>query len=293
MSEKNRNYNYYFKCFFAGIFPCGITHTLLTPLDIYKCRKQVNPGMYNSLIQGIKQIYSYEGIKGLYKGYQPTIIGYALQGSTKFGFYEIFKEKIEIKNRTLKFLLSSCLAELIADFFLCPWESLKVRMQTSKGFTNLFGQGFLEIYKNEGIHGFYKGIIPLITRQVPNTMIKFVTFENTVSFFYNKLFTKHKDQYTKGIKLTITFLSGYISGIFCCVVSNPADTIISKFNQNKTSSKVGLINSIRDIYNEIGFFGLWRGLSTRILMTGTLSALEWLIYDYLKLIVGLETTGEK
>ena len=33
--------SYYAKCMVGGILSCGITHTLVCPLDIVKCRKQV------------------------------------------------------------------------------------------------------------------------------------------------------------------------------------------------------------------------------------------------------------
>lgn len=33
--------SYYSKCMVGGILSCGITHTIMCPLDIVKCRKQV------------------------------------------------------------------------------------------------------------------------------------------------------------------------------------------------------------------------------------------------------------
>ena len=42
---------------------------------------------------------------------------------------------------------------------------------------------------------------------------------------------------------------------------------------------------------ELGFTGIWRGLGTRVIMIGTLTALQWLIYDYVKVSTGLPTTG--
>ena len=38
------------------------------------------------------------------------------------------------------------------------------------------------------------------------------------------------------------------------------------------------------IYGNIGFKGLWNGLPVRILMIGTLTAFQWLIYDSFKVI---------
>lgn len=32
----------------------------------------------------------------------------------------------------------------------------------------------------------------------------------------------------------MTFASGYLAGIFCAIVSHPADTIVSKLNSIKT-----------------------------------------------------------
>lgn len=293
---------YYMKCFYAGLFPCGLTHTLLAPLDVVKCRRQISPSAYPSLKEGLKTIFYEKGVRGLYLGWQPTLIGYALQGSAKYGFYEILKDfyvklfgnKFSEKYKTLKYLFSSAFAEIIADCFLCPMESLKVRMQTSSAgtFPTRLVPAFNEL-KKEGTHGFYKGLVPLIFRQVPNTMIKFATYENTVKFFYTYIFKRNKLDYSKSKQLTVTFLSGYVAGIFCCLFSNPADTIVSKLNYIKTDKNQKLTSAVKKIYNEIGFFGLWRGFNTRVLIVGTLSAFEWLIYDFFKVMAGLHTTGGK
>jgi len=85
---------------------------------------------------------------------------------------------------------------------------------------------------NEGLNGFYKGLPPLWFRQVPYTMVKFAGFENTIKAFYTHVFTDPKDSYSKPTQLMITFLSGYIAGVMCAIVSHPADTIVSIMNKN-------------------------------------------------------------
>ena len=35
------NMSYYGKCMIGGILSCGLTHMIVCPLDIVKCRKQV------------------------------------------------------------------------------------------------------------------------------------------------------------------------------------------------------------------------------------------------------------
>ena len=41
------------------------------------------------------------------------------------------------------------------------------------------------------------------------------------------------------------------------------------------------------IYRTIGFPGLWNGLPVRILMIGTLTAFQWLLYDTFKVTLGV------
>ena len=45
---------YYALCGFGGLLSCGITHTAVTPLDLVKCRLQVNKEKYKSLGNGFK-----------------------------------------------------------------------------------------------------------------------------------------------------------------------------------------------------------------------------------------------
>lgn len=164
-------------------------------------------------------------------------------------------------------------------------------MQTSDSFTTKFSEGFNMIKANEGINGFYKGLTPLWMRQVPYTMVKFAAFENTVKAFYKHVFTAPKDSYSKSLQLTITFISGYWAGIFCALVSHPADTMVSMLN--KRSSDAPVLQQVKGIYSEIGFAGLWNGLLARIIMVGTLTGLQWWIYDTFKVACGLQTTGGK
>ena len=106
---------------------------------------------------------------------------------------------------------------------------------------------------------------------------------------YTYVFTRPKSEYSKGTQLGVTFLSGYMAGVFCAIVSHPADTMVSKLNNVKTSGGTG--DAIKKIYSEIGMAGLWRGLGARIIMIGTLTGFQWWIYDSFKTAVGLATTG--
>ncbi|KAB7495915.1 hypothetical protein Anas_05818 [Armadillidium nasatum] len=81
--------------------------------------------------------------------------------------------------------------------------------------------------------------------------------------------------YKRENSLLVTFAAGYIAGVFCAIVSHPADTIVSKLNQDKGSTAIG-------VAKKLGFAGLWKGLFARIIMIGTLTAAQWFIYDAVK-----------
>lgn len=66
--------------------------------------------------------------------------------------------------------------------------------------------------------------------------------------------------------------------------------MVSKLNANRLPGEA-FGASMKRIYGEIGFAGLWNGLPVRIVMIGTLTGLQWLLYDSFKLFVGLPTTG--
>lgn len=132
--------SYYSKCLVGGALACGLTHTAVTPLDVVKCNMQTNPGKFNGMLSGFSIIKQTEGTRALIKGWHPTCIGYHLQGMFKFGCNEIFKdtyanlvgEDNAIKYRALIWAAASASAEAIADVALCPFEMVKVKIQTSK-----------------------------------------------------------------------------------------------------------------------------------------------------------------
>lgn len=147
--------------------------------------------------------------------------------------------------------------------------------------TDIIG-AFSKLKTSEGYLSFYRGFRPICTRQIPHTVIKFVTFERTVEAFYKYIFKKPKNHYSKVTQLSVTFCSGYIGGVACAIISHPIDTIVSKLYGH---------NTVRKILSDIGFAGLWRGLSHRIIIMGSLTGAQWWIYDAFKSFVGLETTG--
>ena len=254
---------------------------------------QANPKAFPSIARGFSQIAGSQGVAGLFRGWVPTALGYSAQGAFKFGLYEFFKKtysdaagpELAARYQNLIFLAGSASAEFFADIALCPLEAVKVKVQTVPGYARGFADGLPKFVATEGVGGLFKGLKPLWGRQIPYTMMKFGAFENVVQALYKYAVPKPKAECSKGEQLGVSFAAGYIAGVFCAVVSHPADNLVSKLNAT-TGVSAG------EIVKEMGWVALMtRGLPLRIVMIGTLTGLQWGIYDAYKVYVGLPTTG--
>jgi len=278
---------YYAKCMIGGALSCGLTHTAVVPLDLVKCRMQVDAAKYPSLGKGMKVTIAEGGVRALGRGWAPTLIGYSMQGTCKFGFYEIFKnmyanamgEENAYLYRTQLYLIASASAEFFADIALCPMEAVKVRIQTSD-YSSTLRDCFPRMRAEEGNGTFFRGLKPLWMRQIPYTMMKFACFEKTVEAIYQYVVPKPRAECSKSEQLTVTFAAGYIAGVFCAIVSHPADSVVSVINKNPG-------RGAGEILREMGPKGVWKGLGARIIMIGTLTALQWFIYDGVKVALRL------
>lgn len=285
--------DFYAACILGGVFSCGLTHTGLTPLDLLKCNMQANPSKYRSIRGGFGKLVNKHGVGALFTGWLPTLLGYSAQGAFKFGFYEFFKLSYSgilghtntEENRTLIYLAGSASAEFIADIALCPFEAVKIRVQTQSGFTKGFLEVLAEILAAEGFNGLYKGLLPLWGRQIPYTMVKFACYESAVDNIYKYAVPIPREDCSKAWQLGVSFAAGYIAGISCAVVSHPADNLISLLNNCEGTT-------VMDAIKKLGVVALFtRGLPLRILMVGTLTGAQYGIYDAFKAFAGMPTSG--
>lgn len=66
-----------------------------------------------------------------------------------------------------------------------------------------------------------------------DTMVKFASFENIVELIYKHAIPTPKDKCSNSMQLGVSFAGGYIAGVFCAVVSHPADNLVSFLNNAK------------------------------------------------------------
>lgn len=280
---------YYGLCTVGGMLSAGTTHLAITPLDVLKVNMQVHPIKYHGISSGMATLWKEQGPSALWRGWSGKFFGYGVQGGCKFGLYEYFKRHyaslLPEHNGTTIFFISSASAQVFADVALCPFEAVKVRVQTQPRFAKGLGDGFPKLYATEGLSGFYRGLFPLWCRNLPFSMLMFSTFEHSVDLMYRNVIRRRKEDCSKTQQLGVTCLAGYVAGAFGTFISNPADNIISSLYNKKADSVLQAVKNI-------GFVNLFRrSLPIRMALVGPVVTMQWLFYDTIKVLCGLPTSG--
>ncbi|CAN1824922.1 Mitochondrial phosphate carrier protein 1, mitochondrial [Linum perenne] len=258
----------------------GTTHLAITPLDVVKVNMQLSPIKYPSIYTCFSSLLREQGPCTFWRGWGSKLFGYGLQGGCRFGLYEYFKTLYSNlipadyqRNRSVVFFTSSATAELFANLCLCPFEAIKVQVQAQPGFARGLIDGFPRIYASEGLFGYF-------------SMVMFSTFEHSVDILYRKVMKARKEDCSKGWQLGITCMAGYAAGSVGSLVSNPADNLVTHLynnnnnNNNRAVKKIGCLNLFT------------RSLPIRVLLVGPVVTLQWLLFDTIKIMSGLPTSGE-
>jgi len=298
-SNNRSHFDLYWRYALAGAQCCAITHTVLVPIDVVKTRLQVQSAgpakQYNGMMDAFVKISRSEGPSALLLGLGPTAVGYSVQGACKFGFYEFFKNvsasalgKDKSQLNTANHMLAAGMAEVVASVALCPFEAVRIKMVGQPSFARNMFDGLKKVAASDGVLGFYKGIGPILMKQVPYTVTQLVVFHHVVdNYTYGHLLPQmgvQKDKLSLASKLSISLTGGVIAGVAGAVVSHPADTILSRVNMKGAGS-------LGTVIRNLGFRGMWLGIGPRCLMVGTLSAGMFLIYDSVKAMCGLPIGG--
>ena len=106
--------------------------TLVHPIEYFKTLKQYKKNN-NNLFTFIKNTYNNGGIRSLYHGYLPRLVGVVPMRSIFWGTMYVSDKKLQNKsiNSFYKYCFSGALVGSIQTLIDCPIESLKTQIMTS------------------------------------------------------------------------------------------------------------------------------------------------------------------
>ncbi|KAK4086133.1 hypothetical protein Purlil1_9445 [Purpureocillium lilacinum] len=192
--------DYFVSSALAGV----ATSALTNPVWVLKTRMlssdRAAAGAYPSMLAGARQILRTEGPRGFYRGLGVSMLGVS-HGAVQFAVYEPAK-RVYFKRRqqrreargqdalgdaearrltTEATVVLSSVAKLVAGAATYPYQVLRSRLQNYQA-DERFGRGFVGVvsrtWAEEGLAGFYRGLVPGVVRVMPATWVTFLVYEN-------------------------------------------------------------------------------------------------------------------
>ncbi|XP_056330895.1 solute carrier family 25 member 32b [Danio aesculapii] len=140
---------------------------------------------YKGMMDALVKIYRHEGISGLYRGFVPGLFGTS-HGALQFMAYEELKRdynkyrkmQSDAKLNPLEYITMAALSKIFAVATTYPYQVVRARLQDQHNTYNGLTDVVWRTWRNEGLLGFYKGMVPNLIRVTPACCITFVVYEN-------------------------------------------------------------------------------------------------------------------
>ena len=279
--------------FLAGGLCAAISHGITTPLDVVKTRIQADPSKfkYVGVVGTARQIISEDGSAALLTGLGPTILGYGLEGSAKFGLYDSLKPEmirfLALDSPTVPYLLASAIAGAAASIILCPMERTRIRLVTEPKFASNFLTGIPRLVEESGVEGLFYGFPAMLSKQVPYTAGKQISFDAFATLFYTLAGQSGFSQ--EEVKFEVSVGAAALASVMACVLSHPGDVILTA--AYRSSAERRFTDILSSIYEGEGLEGFVSGINARFLHVGTIITCQLVLYDIIKELLGLPATG--
>ncbi|XP_050386178.1 uncharacterized protein LOC126802578 [Argentina anserina] len=149
----------------AGGLACALSTSLLHPVDTIKTRVQASALTFPEIISKLPQI----GVRGLYRGSVPAILGQFSSHGLRTGIFEASKLVLINVAPTLPDIqvqsLASFCSTVLGTAVRIPCEVLKQRCQA--GLFDNVGQALVGTWHQDGLKGFFRGTGATLCREVP------------------------------------------------------------------------------------------------------------------------------
>ena len=182
-----------FFLFFCGYLAAGgaagaTSLTVAYPLEYTYTRMAADVGsggqkMYNGIVDCITKTLKSDGIRGLYRGYGPSVAGIVVYRAGYFGLYDYSKTSLipslQLKDHSFTMVAAKFGIALTIDIFSAmlayPLDTIRRSLMMQSGrkdapFTNSMGC-FKHILAKEGAAGFYKGALMNNFRAIGSALV--------------------------------------------------------------------------------------------------------------------------
>ncbi|ODQ46921.1 hypothetical protein PICMEDRAFT_72947 [Pichia membranifaciens NRRL Y-2026] len=174
----------------AGAIIGSPMYLVKTRMQSYSAQIQIGEQThYKSAWQGLRAIYSAEGVKGLFRGVDAAILRTGAGSAAQLPIYNFTKNEMMssgfFSEGPALHLGASVVAGFGVGIVMNPWDVILTRVYNQKG--DLYSgpvDCFVKTIKSEGIMALYKGFGAQILRIAPHTVLTLTFMEQTMSLVY-------------------------------------------------------------------------------------------------------------
>jgi len=269
------------KIFLAGGVAASTAHTLLVPIDVVKTRLQADASRYDGPADCVRQVWQQEGPGGFAQGIGATVTGYLVAGSLSFGLLEVFSRLLRdlagpgnaLTFGTLLLAAASVMATCVRATAVCPFEAVRIRSVRSGEPSSVVLQRTLD---NDGVGALYTGLAPILLKEVPFAVTKFVAFDS----FSNAIAAAFPDA-SGALLFSEPLAAGALAGVLAILASQPADVVLTRTNDEGAT----LGGSIAQVAAAPA--SVLNGLGPRLLFGVLLTSAQFLLYTQLRGALGV------
>ncbi|XP_031107100.1 folate transporter 1, chloroplastic isoform X2 [Ipomoea triloba] len=279
----------------AGLATATFTH----PLDVVRTRFQVHDGRtsmlpaYRNTPHALYTITRLEGIRGLYAGFYPAVLGSTISWSLYFYFYSKAKQRYLKDRKELTpglHLASAAEAGALVCFCTNPIWLVKTRLQLQSPLHQIrpysgFHDALITIMKEEGWRAFYKGLLPGLFL-VTHGAIQFTAYEELRKVVVNWRFDKNERTSGTADNLldSIDYATlGASSKIAAILLTYPFQVIRARLQQRPSTAGIPRYVDSWHVVKETARFegvrGFYRGITANLLKNVPAASVTFIVYE--------------
>ncbi|GAX13669.1 hypothetical protein FisN_14Lh315 [Fistulifera solaris] len=273
----------------SGAICCGGVHLALTPIDVVKTKVQTDPESYPDVIEAFKRVLADSGPTGFFTGWVPTLLGFLTWGGISYSLTEYTRRFLfELAGPASAglevpiILTAASVGAFLGSFVISPFEAVRIRSVFQKDYAPNILAVYNRMVAEEGFFSLFSAVPVVLAKEIPFAAAKFTVFDLSTTYLYN-VFPAAKEELN--LSLGISLVGGILGGIVAAIVSNPADVTISQMK--KTKSNMSPIAAGQLVLERDGPAGFFRGLPLRLVFYMLLVSLQFLIYDAVRIALGV------
>ncbi|XP_068314797.1 uncharacterized protein [Pyrus communis] len=253
----------------AGGLACALSTSLMHPVDTIKTRVQASTLSFPEIISKLPQI----GVRGLYRGSIPAILGQFSSHGLRTGIFEASKLVLINVSPTLPDIQVQSLASFCSTFLgtavRIPCEVLKQRCQA--GLFDNVGEALVGTWNQDGLKGFFRGTGATLCREVPFYVAGMGLYAES---------KKAAQQFLgRDLEPWETIAVGALSGGLAAVVTTPFDVMKTRMMTAPQGRPVSMSIVAISILRHEGPLGLFKGALPRFFWIAPLGAMNFAGYE--------------